>query len=190
MPLLNKWNSVIIGRLLRYKRNKTLQGMLILVESNPLWGRKSNSASCQTTSHQPVADYFPITACLVMLCVLLITFSLLPENNTKQFCFTDNQLNGNLHNYNQSLKNQHVCFVSLSLPLLCSSTVVVSLQAHQAKHIKPSRLRFGKEHFLFQSFINLGKDGNLNGKKKLHQRLQESHLGPLAPHRITYARQT
>lgn len=57
-----------------------------------------------------------------------------------------------------------MCFVSLSLPLLCSSTVAVSLQAHQAKHIKPSRLRFGKEHFLFQSFINLGKDGNLNKK--------------------------
>lgn len=55
-----------VGKLLYYKRNKTLQDALAL-ENNHLWGGISNSTLHWIASYQPIVDYFPITACVIML---------------------------------------------------------------------------------------------------------------------------
>lgn len=59
MPFFDKYKSVSVGELQRYKRNTTQLDVLLLqnrgvVPVSPLY-----------TSHHPIIDYFPFTSCSV-----------------------------------------------------------------------------------------------------------------------------
>lgn len=58
VSLFNELKVVIIGKLLGYKRNKTVGSL----GNSQVWGGNSNSAALHwATSYHSVTDYFPIT---------------------------------------------------------------------------------------------------------------------------------
>lgn len=63
--------------------------------------------------------------------------------------------------------------LSCARPLLLSLSRLIKI-----KRFKPRGLRFVKEHFLFPSFINLGKNGNLNKKNSSLKGVKRCTLVP------------